>query len=68
MNSEKNKQKIEGCKIGISINKNNAFLANMYTSIPVKFQDSSSIRPCIIALINAQRENSKTEQLGKSLG
>ena len=33
-----------------------AFLANVYTSIPAKFQDSSSIRQGVIARTNRQAE------------
>ena len=44
INSEKNKQWDEDCKIGISPNKKNVFFTNMYTIIPVKFLDSRSIR------------------------
>ena len=53
-----------GLKVVKSEFRKNAFLANMYRSIPAKFQEPRSIRSWVIARTHIQtaRENSKTEQ------
>ena len=56
VNSEKNKQWVEGCLIGISKKQKNAFPAYVCKIIPAKFQASNLIRLRVIARTHRQTD------------